>query len=160
MGIAPPLRPVHDCGMKKYAGEQSRKENLEQLKKLAAMHCTEQEMAGFFNMPLELFNRRLNANPAAREAIEAGRALGRLSLRRFQMKQAETNATMAIFLGKVMLGQREPTTPGYGLNSNGLPAAGDPADAREQLFQKLQRAMDRRQQEAPPPAPGDPETIQ
>ena len=44
-------------------------------------------------------------------ALEKGKAEGRLSLRRIQMKLAETSATMAIFLGKQILGQRENVEP-------------------------------------------------
>lgn len=44
-------------------------------------------------------------------ALEKGKAEGRMSLRRIQMKLAETSATMAIFLGKQILGQRENVEP-------------------------------------------------
>ena len=44
-------------------------------------------------------------------ALEKGKAEGRMSLRRIQMKLAETPATMAIFLGKQILGQRENVEP-------------------------------------------------
>ena len=44
-------------------------------------------------------------------ALEKGKAEGRMSLRRIQMKLAETSATMAIFLGKPILGQRENVEP-------------------------------------------------
>ena len=44
-------------------------------------------------------------------ALEKGKAEGRMSLRRIQMKLAETSATMAIFLGKQNLGQRENVEP-------------------------------------------------
>lgn len=44
-------------------------------------------------------------------ALEKGKAEGRMSLRRIQMKLAETSATMAIFLGKQILGQRENIEP-------------------------------------------------
>ena len=127
---------------------------LKDLRRLASEGASEQEMAAWFEIPLEKFNHRIQANPKAREAIEEGRALLRLQVKRDQLELAKTNATMAIYLGKIHCGQKEPATPGYGL----LPGISAPSDAREQLFQKLQRAMDRRQQE--PPAPGDPETIQ
>ena len=44
-------------------------------------------------------------------ALEKGKAEGRMSLRRIQMKLAETSATMAIFLGKQILDQRENVEP-------------------------------------------------
>ena len=44
-------------------------------------------------------------------ALEKGKAEGRMSLRRIQMKLAETSATMAIFLGKQILGQRVNVEP-------------------------------------------------
>ena len=50
--------------------------------------------------------RRLE-EPKYREAWEAGLGQGRVSLRRTQMAMAEKNATMAIFLGKQYLGQKD-----------------------------------------------------
>jgi len=45
------------------------------------------------------------------EAMERGRAKGRISVRRHQMKLLEAgNATMAVWLGKQLLGQRDVIT--------------------------------------------------
>ena len=136
----------------KYAGKISKEVALEQLEKLASMHATEQEMAAFFDMSLQRFNERVSANPAAQEAIEAGRAKGRLTLRRYQMKMAESNASMAIFLGKVMLGQKDYlVAPPSAVNGGNV---GD--DAREALYVKLRTVLERRENATP----GEPETIQ
>jgi hypothetical protein len=55
--------------------------NLEEVEKLAAIQCTEPEIASFFGISLRTFERR-KSQPAVAEAIERGKARGRLSLRR------------------------------------------------------------------------------
>jgi len=48
--------------------------------------------------------------PAFKEAMERGKAMGRISVRRSQMKLLEAgSATMGIWLGKQLLGQRDVT---------------------------------------------------
>jgi hypothetical protein len=50
--------------------------------------------------------------------MERGKARGRLSLRRAQLKMVEDgNATMGIWLGKNVLGQRDEITFGAGANA-------------------------------------------
>ena len=80
-----------------------------QLEKLSALHCTDEEIAAYFHCtPRTIENRR--KQPDFREAMERGRAKGRISLRRVQIKLAEGgNAAMAIWLGKQILGQRDVT---------------------------------------------------
>ena len=73
------------------------------------MQATAEEIAGSFRVSVDTLDRRL------REAFGMGfaelrkRCNGRhkLSLRRYQFQQAERSATMAIWLGKIWLGQRE-----------------------------------------------------
>ena len=70
---------------------------------------TAEEIAGSFRVSVDTLDRRL------REAFGMGFAelrkrcngLHKLSLRRYQFQQAERSATMAIWLGKIWLGQRE-----------------------------------------------------
>ena len=78
--------------------------DLEALEKLAAMQCTQEEAAGFFEVARETLNRKLRQRQY-REAWERGRLTGRISIRR---KQFQKNSdTMLIWLGKQYLGQRD-----------------------------------------------------
>ncbi len=83
--------------------------NLDQVLYWTELQATAEEIAGAFRVSVDTLNRRL------REAFGMGFAelrkrcngLHKLSLRRYQFQQAERNATMAIWLGKIWLGQRE-----------------------------------------------------
>lgn len=78
--------------------------DLAKLEKLAAMQCTQEEAAGFFEVRRETLNRKLRQRQY-REAWERGRLTGRISIRR---KQFQKNSdTMLIWLGKQYLGQRD-----------------------------------------------------
>jgi hypothetical protein len=81
--------------------------DLAELEKLSAMQATNEEIAAFFGLSCRTIQRRLKSNRFA-EIVERGRAKGRLSLRRQQLKLVEGgSAPMAIFLGKNLLGQRD-----------------------------------------------------
>ena len=83
--------------------------NLDQVLYWTELQATAEEIAGAFRVSVDTLNRRL------REAFGMGFAdlrkrcngLHKLSLRRYQFQQSERNATMAIWLGKIWLGQRE-----------------------------------------------------
>ena len=75
---------------------------------LARIQCTQAEAAGVLGVTRETFHQFLKAHPAARETWDLGLESGRASLRRNQLKLAERNAAMAIWLGKQYLGQRDP----------------------------------------------------
>ena len=81
--------------------------DLDEVEKLAAMHCTREEVAGFFGVALKTIQRRFSERRYA-DAWERGWARGRVPLRRAQFRVAENgNPTMLIWLGKKWLGQRE-----------------------------------------------------
>jgi len=88
--------------------------DLDELEKLAAMHCTHEEAAAFFSRPAEgltlsrqAFEKKLSREPF-KSVWERGWAAGSMSLRRWQMNLArDGNATMQIWLGKQWLGQRD-----------------------------------------------------
>ena len=75
--------------------------------KLAKLQCTAREAAAFLNIRVGTFNRLLQKDEVIRDAWERGKALGFISLRRKQHALARDNATMAIFLGKQYLGQKD-----------------------------------------------------
>ena len=82
--------------------------NLDQVLYWTEMQATAEEIAGSFRVSVDTLDRRL------REAFGMGFAelrkrcngLHKLSLRRYQFQQSERNATMAIWLGKIWLGQQ------------------------------------------------------
>ena len=79
--------------------------NLDQVLYWTELQATAEEIAGAFRVSVDTLDRRL------REAFGMGFAelrkrcngLQKLSLRRYQFQQAEKNATMAIWLGKIWL---------------------------------------------------------
>jgi hypothetical protein len=96
-------------GVRPGAGRKSTKIDLAEIEKLASMQCTLEEMAGFFGVSVSTIENR-RKQPQFAEALNRGRAKGRISVRRAQMKLLETgNATMGIWLGKQLLGQRDVT---------------------------------------------------
>ncbi len=81
--------------------------NLEEVEKLAAIQCTEAEIASFFGISLRTFERR-KSQPAVAEAMERGKARGRLSLRRSLWGLAQKgNPAANIFLAKNLLGYKD-----------------------------------------------------
>ena len=82
--------------------------DLAEVEKLSMMQSTDEEIAAWFGVTARTIARRRKVR-AFREAMERGRAKGRISVRRMQMKLLESgNATMGVWLGKQMLGQTEP----------------------------------------------------
>lgn len=81
----------------------------DQFKKLCAIQCTEEEIASWFKCSvdtIERFCKREFGNTFA-ETFKMFSADGKISLRRTQFRMAETNVSMAIWLGKQYLGQKE-----------------------------------------------------
>ena len=78
--------------------------------KLCGIQCTKEELCGFFDVTdktLDAWSKR-TYNTSFSEVYKKYSANGKMSLRRMQFKIAEKNASMAIWLGKQYLGQREP----------------------------------------------------
>jgi len=83
--------------------------DLAEMDKLCALHPSDAELASWFGVSTKTIERR-KSEPAFAEVLERGRAKGKLNLRRIQYKMAESNAVMAIFLGKNLLGQSDQIT--------------------------------------------------
>jgi hypothetical protein len=79
------------------------------LEKLAMIGSTNSEMAAWFNCSEKTIETR-RKDPEFEAVIARGRGKGRVSLRRLQMRLAERSPAMAIWLGKVILGQRDGAT--------------------------------------------------
>lgn len=77
--------------------------------KLCSIMCTEEEICGFFDISHDTLNRWCHQEYKCtfREAFSIKSSTGKIALRRIQFKQAETNPSMAIWLGKQYLGQSE-----------------------------------------------------
>lgn len=74
----------------------------EQVLELARLHCTDREMADFFEVPLSTFTDNF------RDIIKKGRLETKQRLRKAQLKMAlNGDRTMLIWLGKNILGQSE-----------------------------------------------------
>lgn len=73
---------------------------------LAKYMCTEEEIAAELGTTVDTLHNRNNASIFS-ECLKKGRLKGKSSLRRSQFKLAEKNATMAIFLGKNYLDQKD-----------------------------------------------------
>jgi hypothetical protein len=97
-------------GQRPGAGRKAVQIDLEQLEKLCALQCTDVEIAAWFQVSLRTIEKRRRLAKFA-DAMQRGRAKGRISVRRHQMKLLEAgNATMAVWLGKQLLGQRDVIT--------------------------------------------------
>jgi AraC-like DNA-binding protein len=83
-------------------GRKPKKIDEELLKKLAHIHCTMEEMSSIVGVSVDTLERRFAA------LIKKARDSGKMSLRRWQWKAAESqNIGMLIWLGKQHLGQSE-----------------------------------------------------
>ena len=95
----------------------------EQFEKLCGLQCTLSEIAGFFDCSEDTIERwcRREYEISFADAFKKYSASGKMSLRRYQFDLAKKNASMAIFLGKQYLGQRD--TPSDGEMSEPLKKA-------------------------------------
>ena len=84
-----------------------KKVKLSEIEKLGALQCTTNEAAAWLRIRRSTFESMLRKDPQIREAWDRGQNRGNVSLRRIQRRLSRTNATMAIFLGKNYLKQRE-----------------------------------------------------
>ena len=84
--------------------------NLDALESLCRLNCTLDEIAAYFNVSIKTVERRYNEEPDFTNAVDRGKAHGRLSLRRKQLELVDKgNASMAIWLGKQLLNQTDKT---------------------------------------------------
>ena len=85
------------------AGRPKKEIDYSAVEKLANIQCTQEEIASF----LDLSVRTLQRDEEFCRIYKKGQENGKMSLRRIQYKLAEKNTSMAIFLGKQYLGQRD-----------------------------------------------------
>ena len=73
---------------------------------LSKYMCTDEEIAAEMDVTVDTLHNARN-EPIFLECKEKGQSRGKASLRRNQFKLAEKSATMAIYLGKQYLGQKD-----------------------------------------------------
>lgn len=96
--------------IKRRAGRQFSEINYDTITELAAMQCTEAEMAAAIGFSSVGFSKRKKKDDKLVQAIELGREEGKTSLRRLQFDtarkgEAGPKCRMQIHLGKIILGQ-------------------------------------------------------
>jgi hypothetical protein len=94
-------------GTRQGAGRKTIPIDLKELEILSSLHCSDEETAGWLGVSVRtLQNRRKQKKIAA--VMRRGKARGCVNIRRAQMKLLEGGSpAMAIWLGKILLGQRE-----------------------------------------------------
>lgn len=99
-----------------------------QFENLCGLQCTLEEICGWFGVTdktLDSWCKR-TYHASFSEVFKQKRGLGKISLRRSQWRLAEKSATMAIWLGKQYLGQRDQVDvnmPGNAVKDDALSAS-------------------------------------
>lgn len=84
------------------------KKELEKIKNLSAINCTDEEIASGLGVNYRTFKRRKAEDPRVQEAIEEGRNVGKISLRRKKWQLIESgNPTLIIWESKQRLGETD-----------------------------------------------------
>lgn len=114
-------------------------QTLKIVKGLGNIQATTKECAAVLGVTERTFITFKQKNSAAAEAYEHGEGEGRASLRRRQFKMSETNATMAIWLGKQYLGQTDKV-----VNEHSGPGGGaiKIEDSRKQVEAEVDALLD------------------
>ncbi|MCK5805356.1 MAG: hypothetical protein KAI66_21175 [Lentisphaeria bacterium] len=106
-------KPAVKAAKKKGPGRPRVEIDIEHLRRLALIHCTQDEIAAILGVSTSALDRAL-ANKKGEYwcAYKAGMSNGKKSLRRAQVAAAmKGNATMLVWLGKQLLGQRDMPDP-------------------------------------------------
>ncbi len=91
------------------AGRPRKKIDRKEFEKLCGLQCTVEEIAAWFDCSVDTIERWCEREYGQKfaDVFSEKRSYGKISLRRTQWQLAEKNASMAIFLGKNYLGQRD-----------------------------------------------------
>jgi hypothetical protein len=112
-------------GSREGAGRKPAEIDLSELEKLCLLQCNDEEIAAWFNVSVRtLQNRR--EQPKFAKLMRRGRAKGCINVRRAQMRLLDAgNAAIAMWLGKVVLGQKD-TMQITGANGGPIPTESKP----------------------------------
>jgi hypothetical protein len=132
-----------------------------ELERLCAMQCTEEEIAAWFGVSKKTIERRRKKDDFL-NAMERGKAKGRVSLRRNLWKLANAgNVAACIFLAKNLLGYRDIVNAEHtGLSGGPIQLAAKPDLSHlsdEELRQLRAIALKTAPGERDRPGAGDPE---
>lgn len=80
-----------------------------QFESLCGLQCTKEEIASFFDCSVDTIENWCHSeyDSTFSAVFKQKRGVGKVSLRRSQFRMAQKNPTMAIWLGKQYLGQRD-----------------------------------------------------
>lgn len=113
-------------------GRPKKEIDIANFEKLCSMMCTEEEIAGFFDCSIDTVDRfcKKEYKTTFADIYKTLSVKGKIALRRNQFRLSETNTSMAIWLGKQYLGQKDVTD--IDLNAN-IPSDG--------LFEALHKGL-------------------
>ncbi len=90
------------------SGRKRKPIDLAELEKLCILQCTQEEIAAFFGVSVPTIELSRKRSPEFKAIMENGYHKGKISVRRKQMQLLEAGSnTMAVWLGKQLLGQRD-----------------------------------------------------
>ena len=119
-----------------------------ELEKLCGLQCTDEELAAWFGVSARTIERR-RRQPAFGEAMERGRAKGRVSVRRMLFGQAAKGIpAAAIFLAKNLLGYRDVRSNEHSGPDGGpiaIDGGLDLSQLSEEELEQMQALMDKAQ---------------
>lgn len=113
---------IADEPIKNLGGRPEAEIDLDVVHNSASIGCTIAEIAAVLGVSKSTLCLHMQKYPEIQETIDSGRESGRGTLRRAQWNGAtvDRNPTMLIWLGKMMLGQRDVTNVQQ-LDANGQP---------------------------------------
>lgn len=115
------------------------------LEELAAIQCTVEEIAAVFKVHRDTIFEHQKKDPEFAECLDRGRLRGKASLRRRQIeilnKDGAGAGTMAVWLGKNILGQRDFSD--VALHSPGSLDVEVNVSAREEITRRIARIAQR-----------------
>ncbi len=103
-------RKSNEAGIPKKMGRPEKPISWDQFEQLCALQCTQSEIANMFHVDVDTICNRVKKNYLApySDIYKRFSESGKCSLRRNQFVISKKNATMAIWLGKIWLGQKDP----------------------------------------------------
>ena len=94
-------------GFRAGAGRKPAQIDPNELEKLCSLQCSDEEIAAWFNVSVRTLQSR-RKQPKFAKLMRRGKAKGCISVRRAQMRLLDAgNGTIAVWLGKVVLGQKD-----------------------------------------------------
>ena len=118
-------------------GRPQKKINQKLFENLCGIQCTEVEICGVLECSADTLNRwcKRTYKMTFADTYKSKSQVGKSSLRRAQLKLAEKNASMAIWLGKQYLGQRD-------IVEQGLPTDNTQEDALSVSLREMAEGLE------------------